>query len=53
MVWAKAAVKVAVAVRSCDMSTTQSPVPVQAPLQPMKTEASVGVLTSRIDELLG
>jgi hypothetical protein len=35
------------------MSTTQSPVPVQAPLHPEKVDAPLGVATSRTAELLG
>jgi hypothetical protein len=38
--------KVAVTVRACVIETTQLAVPVQAPLQPAKTEPFAGVATS-------
>ena len=40
-------------VRSRDMSTTQSPVPVQAPLHPANVDAPLGVATSLTAELFG
>jgi hypothetical protein len=40
-------------VRSCAMSTTQSPVPVQAPLHPPNVDVPLGVATSCTVELLG
>jgi hypothetical protein len=43
----------AVTVRSCDMSTTQSLTPAQAPLQPANADPLLGAATNRIAELLG
>jgi len=47
------AVKPAVTVRSCDMSTTHCSLPVQSPLHPANVDAALGVATSRTAELPG